>query len=96
MRNPLIKDLGETAAARLGEKLRKCTESSTSYVNTRLVDISNVADPAPAQMIVSARYRIAPGKSADFRNLVKSEVLPVYKKAKVGLIVNQRGAGAKS
>jgi len=92
--NPLIKALGETAAARLNEKLRKCTESSTSYVNTRLVDISNVVDPAPPQMLVSARYRIAPGKLTEFRNLVKSEILPVYKKAKVGLIVNQRGAGA--
>jgi len=92
--NPLIKALGETAAARLQEKLRKCTESSTSYVNTRLANLSNVLDGAPPQMIVNARYRIAPGKMTDFQNLVKSEILPVYKKAKVGLTVNQRGAGA--
>ena len=92
--NPLNKALGETAAARLGDKLRKCTESSTSFASTRLADLSNVLDGPPPQMIVSARYRIAPGTTADFQNLVKSEILPVYKKAKVGLTVNQRGAGA--
>jgi hypothetical protein len=92
--NPMIKALGETAAARLGDKLRKCTESSTSYSNTRLVDLSNVLDGPPPQMIVSARYRISPGKLADFENLVKSDILPLYKKAKVGLTVSQRGPGA--
>jgi hypothetical protein len=29
----------------------------------------------------------------DFQNLVKSDILPVYKQAKVGLTVNQRGVG---
>ncbi|MBZ5624550.1 MAG: hypothetical protein LAQ69_38495 [Acidobacteriia bacterium] len=92
--NPLTKALGQPASARLGEKLRKCTISSTSYAITRLADLSNVLDGPPPQMLVSARYRITPGKTQDFQNLVKSEILPVYKKAKVGLIVSQRGAGA--
>jgi hypothetical protein len=30
----------------------------------------------------------------DFENLVKSDILPIYKKAKVSLTVNRRGAGA--
>jgi hypothetical protein len=58
------------------------------------VDLSNVLDGPPPQMIVSARYRISPGKLADFENLVKSDILPLYKKAKVGLTVSQRGPGA--
>jgi hypothetical protein len=91
--SPLIKALGETAAARLGAKLQKCTESSTSFASTRLADLSNVLDGPPPQMIVSARYRIAPGKTADFQSLVKSDILPVYKKARVGLTVNQRSVG---
>lgn len=91
--NPLVKALGETAAARLGEKLRKCTESSASFASARLADLSNVLDGPPPQMIVSARFRIAPGKTAEFQSLVKSEILPVYKKAKVGLTVNQRSVG---
>ncbi|HTS65136.1 MAG TPA: hypothetical protein VMH28_24100 [Candidatus Acidoferrales bacterium] len=92
--NPMTKALGQPAAARLGEKLRKCTLSNTSYSITRLTDLSNVLEDAMPQMIVTARYRITPGKIEEYRNLVKSEVLPVYKKAKTGLIVNQRGPGA--
>jgi hypothetical protein len=91
--NPLVKALGEAGASRLQAKLRKCTESQTSYANTRLTDISNVLD-APTDIIVTARYRIAPGKMPDFEALVKSDVLPVYKKAKVSLLVNRRGVGA--
>ena len=92
--NPLTKALGQPASARLGEKLRKCTESSTAYSITRMAELSNVLDSSLPQMIVTARYRIAPGKMPDFQNLVKTEILPVYKKAKIALIVNQRGPGA--
>jgi hypothetical protein len=92
--NPLAKALGQPAANRLGEKLRKCTESQTAYAVTRLTDLSNVPDASLPPMIVTARYRIAPGKMQDFQSLVKSDVLPVYKKAKTPLIVNLRGAGA--
>jgi hypothetical protein len=63
---------------------------------TRLTDISNVSDGTMPDMLVSARYRIAPGKMQDFQNLMKAEVLPIYKKAKMGLIVNQRGPGANT
>ena len=92
--NPMTKALGQPAAARLNEKLRKCTDGATSYANTRLVDLSNVLEGPPPEMIVSARYRIAPGKMQEFENLVKSDILPVYKKAKTGLTVSRRGVGA--
>jgi len=92
--NPMNKALGQPASFRLADKLRKCTESSTSYAITRLTDLSNVPEGPTPQMLVTARYRITPGKSAEFRNLVKSEILPIYKKAKTGLIVNARGVGA--
>lgn len=94
--SPQVKALETAGAARLNEKIRKCTESATSYMITRLPDISNVpAGPTP-DMIVTVRYRIAPGKMPDYVNLMKTEVLPVYKKANVGLIVNQRGPGANT
>ena len=92
--NPLVKALGETASARLGAKLRRCVESQNSYAGTRLVDIGNVVEGPLPEIVVSARYRIAPGKGPDFQALVKSEILPVYKKAKVRLTVTQRGVGA--
>jgi len=94
--SPIVKALGQPAAARLNEKLRKCIVSQNSYVGTRLTEISNVPDgpPPPVVVVVSARYRIAAGKMQDFQALVKSDILPVYKKANVRLIVTQRGLGA--
>ena len=90
---PLLKALGQPATARLNMKLAKCIESSTAYALTRMTDISNVL-PEPTEFIVSARYRIAAGKMQDFQNLVKSDVLPVYKKANTSLLVNRRTYGA--
>ena len=94
--NPITKALGQPASARLNDKLRKCTESSTGYSITRLTEISNVLEGPLPQMIVTVRYRIAPGKLQAFEDLVKSDILPVYKKAKVALIVNRRGPGANT
>jgi hypothetical protein len=91
--NPLVRALDGPGAARLLTKLAKCEVSVNSYENIRLLDISNVFDP-PAAIVVSARYHITAGKLPEFRELVKSEILPVYKKAKVSLIVSQRGPGA--
>ena len=95
--NPLIKVLGEAASARLGEKLRKCTLSAQSFQSTRLADISNPdpANPWP-QLMLSTRVRVAPGKMADFENIMKTDVLPAYKKAKVNYVANRRGFGANT
>ena len=92
--SPITKALDTPGATRLNEKLRKCVESSTSYMITRLNEISNVPAGASPDMIVTARYHITAGKLPDYISLMKSDVLPVYKKAKMGLIVNQRGPGA--
>ena len=93
--NPLTKVLGQPAASRLGEKLRKCTLSQNSFQSTRLADLSNPSD-TPPQIIVSTRVRIAPGRMQDFQNVIKSDVLPVYKKLKVTYTVNRRGLGTNS
>jgi len=92
---PLVKALDQPAAFRLNEKLRKCIISSNSYVGNRLLEISNVPEENPT-FIVSTRYRIAPGKMADFQALVKSDLLPVYKKNKIGFIVTRRTLGANT
>jgi hypothetical protein len=94
--SPLVKALDTPGSNRLNEKLRKCIDSSTSYMITRLPEISNILEGPTPDMIVTVRYNIAPGKFTDYENLMKTEVLPVYKKAKVGLIVNQRGPGANT
>jgi hypothetical protein len=95
--NPIAKALEPAAAARLNEKLRKCIVSSNSFSSTRFTDLSNLVDnDAQPPIIVSARYRIADGKMAEFQALVKSEVLPVYKKAKVRFTVNRRTYGTNT
>ena len=90
--SPLVKALDQPGAARLNGKLAKCMVGNNSYMSTRLDDISNVLE-TPPHVIVAVRYRIAPGKMQEFRDLMKSDLLPVYKKAKVMLTVNQRGPG---
>jgi hypothetical protein len=95
--NPLTKALGAAPSARLGEKLRKCTLSANSFQSTRMADLSN-ADPSNPwpKILVSTRVRVAPGKMPDFENLMKTDILPAYKKVKVVLTVNRRGLGANS
>lgn len=91
--SPLAKALEPAPLARLAAKLNKCVSSSTSYVITRQADLMNPSE-APMPVMVSTRYRVNPGKMEDFRNIVKNDYLPVYKKAKANLLVNQRGFGA--
>jgi hypothetical protein len=93
--SPLVKALDAPGATRLNEKLRKCLVSQNSFEQQRLVDISNVLTPPP-EVSVWVRYRIAPGKMNDFIAMVKSEVLPVYKKSKTFLVVNRIGPGANT
>lgn len=93
-KSPLAKALEPAALANHGEMNRKCIESTTSFMSTRRDDISNlVQSDAIPPILVNARYRIAPGKMQEFINLMKSDVLPVYKKAGVRLYVLQRGPG---
>jgi len=93
---PVVKALGTAAAARLGEKIRKCIVSTTSYVITRQDDLSNVPDGATLNRISTTRVRVAPGKMNDYLNLVKTEVTPAFKKAKITLVVNRRGLGTNA
>ena len=92
--NPLAKAMEPGAYARYNEMLRKCVESSTSFMSTRRDEISNlIQNDAIPPVLVNARYRIAPGKTQEFMNLMTSELLPVYKKAGVRMTVAQRGPG---
>jgi hypothetical protein len=92
--NPQLKALGAAANQKLGEKLRGCIDSANSFLTTNLADLSNpVQGGAPAARQTITRFRVAPGKTQDFENLVKADILPAYKKAKMGLSVNRRGLG---
>ena len=92
--NPLTKALGAEASARLQAKLRRCVESSQTYVATFMGDLSNVPGAATPPILVSTRIRVAPGKAAEWANYIKTEVLPVYKKANERYMVYSRNFGS--
>lgn len=92
VQGPLVKALGAEAAARLNAKLRKCTESAHSYAIAPQADLGNALS-TPPQGLVTTRFRIAADKWPAFAAIIKSDVLPVYKKANVSFTVNRRGFG---
>lgn len=91
--NPMVEALGEAPAARLRDKLRKCVLASNSFEATSVPELSNTIDGPPPPIMVQARYRITPGKFDDFAAVMKSDVVPVYKKANMPLTVIRRGVG---
>ena len=91
--SPQLKALGAAANQKLGEKLRRCILSANSFLTTQMADLSNPAQGAPAARQTITRFRVAPGKAQDFENVVKTDVLPAFKKAKIPLAVNRRGLG---
>ena len=90
--NAQTKALGAEGAARLTAKLRKCIVSQHSYLTTRMAELSNTTQ-TPPNFITVTRVRIPAGKAAEFQNIVKTEITPIYKKANVSLTVSQRGVG---
>ena len=91
----LDRALGKEGAARLMAKLRKCTFFSRNYLATVVGSLSN---PAPADkslpIRVYSRYRVTPGKTAEYETYIKTEVLPHYKKAGMAMSFSRRGLGA--
>ncbi len=94
--NPIVKALGAEAAARLGAKLRRCVVSSQSYVGIRMDELSNIPSGAAPPISISTRVRVAPGKGAEWANFVKTELLPIYKKANARYQVSRRSFGANT
>lgn len=89
-----LKALGAAANQKLGEKLRRCIESANSFLSTQMADLSNpIQGGAPAARETVTRFRVAPGKAQDFENLVKTDILPGFKKSKIDLTVSRRGLG---
>jgi len=94
--SPQIKALGAAGAARLGAKIRKCEESVQVFVSTPLPALSNVPIGEIAEIMVTARYRVGPGKMQDYQDFLKSDLMPLYKKAGQRYVVSRRGLGANN
>lgn len=99
-RNPIIRALGPEAGTRLLAKLRKCTDSQHMYIINPVTELSIPADRnAPPLVHVTTTFRVLPGKGQDYENYIKTDLLPVYKKAKAegkiaGYSFNRRGLGS--
>ena len=82
------------ANARLNEKSWRCVEATNNFMATQQDDLSNLGMSDPPPIVGYVRIRAAAGKMQEVQSLMKAEVLPVYKKQKVGLVVARRGLGA--
>lgn len=88
--------LGAAGAARLATKLQKCLESRQVFISNALPELSSAPAGQLPALGVFTRVRVATGKLEDYEAFLKGEILPIYKKADVGMTVSRRGLGADS
>jgi len=81
--NAQVKALGQTAAARLAEKLRKCTDGNSNWIITELTSLSNIIpNSPPPEKIVSTRLRIAPAGCRISRTWSRQTSCPRFRRPK--------------
>lgn len=90
----LRKTLGENAYRDYLTKSRRCVVSVQTFADVGRLDLSHMGKMAsmtgPPKLAVVTSLSVVPGRAAAFENLVKTEVLPVMKKADViGYFVSQ-------
>jgi hypothetical protein len=94
--------LSPDASARLSEQFRKCITGQRNYVILRVNELSIPSDRNAAPLVsISTRVRIAGGKADEYENFIKTDLLPIYKKAKAegkiaGYVVSRRSLGANN
>lgn len=89
--SPIVRGLGQEAATRYGHKLRRCIDGSQSELVRYREDLSLPGDMAsPPKLAVLTIVRTVPGKSREFENWIKTDILTAYKKIGVqGYLVHQ-------
>ena len=92
--SPLRKTLGEDAFRDYVAKSRRCVVSVHTYGELARLDLSYMGKmmtmTGPPKLAVVNSISVVPGRAAAFENLVKTDVLPVMKKADViGYFVSQ-------
>ena len=81
-------------------RLRRCLVTSRTYTIVRVNDLSLPPDVKnPPLASVSTRVRLLPGKAQDYEAFVRSDLFPIFKKAKAegkiaGYVVSRRQLGA--
>ena len=88
---PLRKALGEQGYQAYLEKARRMITSVHTYADQERPELSYLGKmTGPPKLVVVADIQVAPGRTADFENLIKTDVLPAVKKGgALGYFVNQ-------
>ena len=92
--SPLRKTLGEDAYRDYQAKSRRCVVSVQTFGDLARLDLSYMGKmatmTAPPKLVVVNSISVLPGRTAAFENLVKTDILPVMKKADViGYFISQ-------
>ena len=72
--------LGARAAASLSSRLRDCVEGSHSRIENSRDEF--FLDPGTAPTLFVSRYRATPGRAGDYMNFVRTEMMPLARRAK--------------
>jgi hypothetical protein len=92
--SPLRKTIGEDAYREYQTKSRRCVVSVHTYGELARLDLSYMGKmmtmTGPPKLVVVNSISVVPGRATAFENLVKTDILPVMKKADVtGYFVSQ-------
>jgi hypothetical protein len=89
--NPMVKALGEEGARAYAAKNRRFIASSRSFVIRTRPDLSYAPTSSePPKLAVLSSLSIAPGRVTDYENHVKTDMLPIQKRAQsLGYLVSQ-------
>jgi len=92
--NPPLRALGADGARAYAERNRRFIVSSHTYANQTRPDLGyEIKMSGPPKLALLSNVRIALGKGSDYEALVKSDVLPVMRKARLGYAVSQTVLG---
>lgn len=92
--NPPLRALGADGARAYAEKNRRFIVSSHTYADQTRPDLGyEVKMSGPPKLALLSNVRIAFGKGSDYEALVKSDVLPVMRRARLGYVVSQTVLG---
>ena len=92
--NPPLRALGADGARAYAERNRRFIVSSHTYADQTRPDLGyEIKMSGPPKLALLSNVQIALGKGSDYEALVKSDVLPVMRKARLGYVVSQTVLG---
>lgn len=93
--NPIAKALGEAGVRAWAARRAQLIVSSRSYLMQSRPELSYLPNPnEPDKLAFVTRQSIAPGRSVDFENLIRNDMLPLIKQARPkGYFVGKVGTG---